>query len=317
MVPYIDLFAPLNPHLYRTLHSGPRPAAVHSATRNPPRILCREEETRANIARFGFSDALYAPHTVWFPTQTLSRRQASVLPTATVLHLNYQWSTEYFHFLTEVLPNVLLVHSAFPDWMPIHCPISRFTLAAFRWAGIPNPIIATPPPSGAVQWVPPYVECGNPSSQKIKALRTVVEAKARFESTHGILIRRHGTRELLNDEEVLATLRELAPHLTWVVYDMLPFDDTAELFSKAAWIVGPHGAGMTNMLFSPTGVQILECMPIRDTNVCYWHLAEMLGHSYSMLPLDCDARGNMHVDLDQLRTYARQSPTMVLNQTGQ
>lgn len=301
MIPYTDLFSSLNTHIVRGTPSGPRPSHIHSAVRNGPRILVREPETRANIARFGFTDALYAPHTVWFPTQVLEQRQPIVFVASTVgINLNYRWSTEYFHFLTEVLPNALFAKTRLPETLPIYCMTSAFSIPAFRWFGISNPIVPSPAPRGARQWVPPYVECGNPSAQKLQLLRSVVESKVQFASTHGIVIRRHGSRELLNEADVLHHCESRFPDLTWVVYDVLPIDETAALFSKAAWIVGPHGAGMTNMLFSPKGVSILEFMPITDTNVCYWHLAEMLGHSYSMLPLSCDATGSMRVNIEEL-----------------
>jgi capsular polysaccharide biosynthesis protein len=301
MIPYTDLFATLNPHIFRSPHSGPRPRQIHSAQRNGPHILVREEKTRQNIARFGFSDAMYAPHTLWFPTQVVEQRKPGVvIYSGKVVNLNYRWSTEYYHFLTEVLPNALFLRTQLPAEVPIYCMTSKFTVPAFRWFGVTNPIISSSAPAAALQLVPPYVECGNPSAQKIQLLRSVVESKVQFESTHGIVIRRHGSRELLNEAEVLEYCKERFPELTWVVYDVLPIDETAVLFSKAARIVGPHGAGMTNMLFSPKGVQILEFMPITDTNICYWHLAEMLGHAYSMLPLDCDGNGSMRVDLEEL-----------------
>lgn len=60
--------------------------------------------------------------------------------------------------------------------------------------------------------------------------------------------------------------------------------ETVELFSKAKIIVGPHGAGFTNMLFSPNGITIIEFMDLNNPNICYWHLSEMLQNKYYMIP---------------------------------
>ena len=303
---YIGLFAILNPHIFKRPEVGPRPYNIHSAVRNPPRILLRENEVRNGLEKFGNNDAFYSTHIVWFPNQTVIERhptsQTIVLPK--VIDLNYMWATEYFHFMTEVLPNALfLVNSGFH--YPIFCRASAFTIPAFEWFGITNQIVSSYAPIKAVHVVPPYVECGNPSYQKVRLLRNVIESKVQFESTHGILIRRHGSRELLNESDVLAFFQLKYPELTWVIFDTLSIEETASLFSKAAKIVGPHGAGMTNMLFAPTGVDILEFMPVSDPNLCYWHLSEMLGHSYTMFPAPCNQTNSMSIDLNELTELYR------------
>lgn len=301
MIQYIGRFAELNPHLYR----GNRPQYprdnTHTAQRNPPTILIRETEVRQAALIHGFSDALYAPHTLWFPNQTYETASVHIFtPIPTILNVKYLWSSEYFHFLTEALPNALLLHDRYPG-SPVCVLESKFAVEAFRWFGIQSPILFSNPPRLSKQAFATYVECGNPSKQKINRLRAVVESKLSFERTHGILIRRHRTRELLNEAEVLEFFQTTYPELKWVVFDSLSFADTAGLFSKADMIVGPHGAGFTNMLFAPRGVRIVECMPLADPNLCYWHLSEMLGHSYSMIPIPCDGTGSMRVSIDELR----------------
>ena len=306
--PYINVFELLNPHLYETPRVGSHSIEVHSAVRNPPTILTHKDEFFQGIAKFGFHDTMFSsPHTVWFPNQTIEVRglRVSVVKIPTVIDLNYLWCTEYFHFLTEVLPNALFLKNAGVSF-PIFCKTSSFTIPAFQWFGITNEVISAFPPIKTKQLVPMYVECGNPSFQKIQLLRNVIETKVRFESTHGILLRRHGTRELLNEEDIFQFFQAAYSHLTWVIFDTLPIGETAALFSKAEILVGPHGAGLTNMIFAPKGVKIFEIMPESDPNVCYWHLAEMLGHSYKMLPVPCDRRNSMNVDVSLL-TYLHMS----------
>jgi len=272
---------------------------VHSADRNPPRILIREADVRQSLVRHKLPDCLYQPHTIWFQNQDIIVSDPSFyLSPPTYLNVSYLWSSEYFHFLTEALPNALFLHDKYPG-TPICVLKSTFAEAAFRWFGVQSPIVWECP-KVCKQIMAAYVECGNPSKQKIDRLRRTIESRLSFEPTHGILIRRHGSRELLNEAEVLDVFRSKFPHLTWVVFDMLPFAETAELFSKAAMIVGPHGAGFTNMLFAPKGATLYEFMPVYDPNVCYWHLAEMLGHSYFMIPLPNDETGSMRCDIDEL-----------------
>jgi capsular polysaccharide biosynthesis protein len=147
----------------------------------------------------------------------------------------------------------------------------------------------------------PFVECGNPSPYKLNLLREKVVTKVTFEKTHGILIHRQKNRRILNESEVFNRMKELYPSLTWVIFDTLSVEDTATLFSKAAVIVAPHGAGLTNMIFSPKGTEIIECMPIEQPNACYWHMSEMMKNPYKMVPChtenyECD----MRVDVTKL-----------------
>jgi hypothetical protein len=297
---YTDTFASLNPHLYDTPQPPVAIKDTHTALRNPPTILVRAAETKTPLKRFGFSESLYSPHTLRFANQTSVRHQPLVIRSTTkTLAVNYRWASEYFHFLTEVLPNAIFLHRLHPT-ASITCPLSAFTRPAFQWFGVTAPIVAHAPTPLVTKFTAPFVECGNPSKQKIDSLRAVVDSKVHYETTHGILIRRHGSRELLNEGDVLHYFKTHYPHLTWVVYDILSIDETAALFSKANMIVAPHGAGLTNMLFSPKGTVLVEFMPMLDPNVCYWHLAEMIGHTYSMIPVLNTSNGCMRIDIDEL-----------------
>jgi capsular polysaccharide biosynthesis protein len=304
MTSYTNLFPLLNPQLYNTKSIERQPNKVHSKHRNPPKILIRENDIFEGLAKFQHTDSMYLPHTAWFPDQVVDVRVpvTGIVKLPKIIDLNYLWCTEYFHFFTEVLPNALFLFNKGIRY-PIFCKTSFFSESALRWFGITNQIISALPPLRTEQHVPLYVECGNPSFQKIRLLRDVVESKVHFESTHGILLRRHGTRELLNESEVFDFFQEKYPQLTWVIFDILSIEDTANLFSKAAMIVAPHGAGLTNMIFAPKGVEILEFMPASDPNVCYWHLSEMLENSYKMFPVECNKYRSMKVDIDELKYY--------------
>jgi capsular polysaccharide biosynthesis protein len=131
----------------------------------------------------------------------------------------------------------------------------------------------------------PYIECGNPSLQKIKLLRTVVESRSQMNPSIGVLLyRQESTRKILNHDETLSMLKTKYPDLEWVVFDKLSPEDTAALFARAKLIVGPHGAGFTNMIFAPKGVHIVEFISMEAPNVCYWHMSEMIGNHHSMIP---------------------------------
>lgn len=55
---------------------------------------------------------------------------------------------------------------------------------------------------------------------------------------------------------------------------------TRALFLRAALFVGPHGAGMTNLIFMPPGAAVLEVRPRDYKNNCYQHLSDRIGLPY-------------------------------------
>ena len=58
--------------------------------------------------------------------------------------------------------------------------------------------------------------------------------------------------------------------------------EQAELFQRAALIVGPHGAGMTNSVYMGPGSAIVE-MPVRRTRY-FAYLAAQLDLDYWVVP---------------------------------
>ena len=164
-----------------------------------------------------------------------------------------------------------------------------------------NPVVHQIPSNMDVCYEQVYVECGNPSPEKIRLLRDVIEKKVVFEPSIGILVHRKETiRSIRNHDQVLDLLKSVYPEMEWRVFGSESIADTVELFRKAKLIVAPHGAGTTNMIFSAAGIKVMEFMPVDSPNLCYWHLAEALGNSYSMIACDT-VNHQMTVDIAETK----------------
>ena len=60
-----------------------------------------------------------------------------------------------------------------------------------------------------------------------------------------------------------------------------PLGEVGRMFSRAAVIVAPHGAGLSNMLFSDPGTVVVEGMcRVAFTALSFRNLAYLLGHRY-------------------------------------
>ena len=78
---------------------------------------------------------------------------------------------------------------------------------------------------------------------------------------------------------------ELAPLLAARGFEIaapgkLPFRDQVSLFMSAEAIAGPHGAGLTSILFAPKSARILEIFPANKVKNTYLLLAHSLGQTY-------------------------------------
>jgi hypothetical protein len=93
--------------------------------------------------------------------------------------------------------------------------------------------------------------------------------------------RRNGVRPALNEDKIFAALKPWG--ITVVEPDRLPLKEQIELFSEAALIMGPQGAGIQNALWAPRGCRVLEFISPRFFSGVYWTLAESLGFSYGLV----------------------------------
>jgi len=91
--------------------------------------------------------------------------------------------------------------------------------------------------------------------------------------------RRATKRRLMNEEQILPSL---ARHGFQVVcMEDLSLAEQIRLAAGSGIIAGLHGAGLTHMLWMPTGGRVLEIRPRGDAvNNCYYGLASDLGHAY-------------------------------------
>jgi capsular polysaccharide biosynthesis protein len=285
---YINTFRSLNSHLCRNkeINKVDTPKQVYEIVRKPVNILRYSSETIESLKTiFEFSDALFLEHTVSFPKHVINTKQNAV-GRFTSADVRFRWGNTYYHFFTEVLPSVLFINRPNAILSCLHAP---FVEPILRWFGVQNHIVFGPPENAGTVLTQPYIECGNPSPEKIHLLRNEIEKRVEMKPEIGIFIyRQERIRKVLNPDYVIDMLKRTYPGLEWHVFDRLDVDSTARLFSRAKIIVGPHGAGFTNMLFAPRNIHIVEFMPMESPNICYWHLSELLENKHYIIPCPTD-----------------------------
>jgi len=83
-------------------------------------------------------------------------------------------------------------------------------------------------------------------------------------------------RRVLNEQEVVRCLKQYG--FDAIQAGEFSFKEQVRRFGRAEWIVGAHGAGLTNMIFSPS-CSVVELFPGAPFTHYRW-LSESLGHDY-------------------------------------
>jgi capsular polysaccharide biosynthesis protein len=86
----------------------------------------------------------------------------------------------------------------------------------------------------------------------------------------------------------IANENEIMPMLSGHGFEAVPpgrlsFRDQVALFGEADVVIGPHGAGLTNILFAPHTAKVLEIFPANKLKNTYFLLATSLGQTYRPL----------------------------------
>ena len=136
-----------------------------------------------------------------------------------------------------------------------------------------------------------------------------------------VFIRRTYKRFFVNQSAIENMVKEIADEqgLRYEVFSDKPtpeFYDAMKMFNRAVLIFGPHGAGLTNIIFSNPGTIIFEvnCSDFAVV-LCYTRLAHALGQRYyGHLATNGCVRG-IHVNMadlkDDLAFYMKQAVKLV------
>jgi hypothetical protein len=107
------------------------------------------------------------------------------------------------------------------------------------------------------------------------------------DSTRRIFISRAGAskRRMLNEESVAKFLEPFG--FEHVALEEMALLDQIELFAEASIVVGQHGAGLTNLLYVPSGTMIVEIFSSPDATPPHYSSAiDLLDLDYRSLHMD-------------------------------
>jgi capsular polysaccharide biosynthesis protein len=217
------------------------------------------------------------------------------------------WCRAYFHWMLDTLPRASILpldeHPEVPVIVP--SPLSSFQRETLDRVGIPDERrrpFAHPHLLVEELWFPSLVgRTGNPPRWVLDWLRSSLVPEPQAEPRRRLYVSRAdaATRRVVNEDDVTALLA--ARGFEVVVPSTMPLDDQLRVFSEAAAIAGPHGAGLVNM-FAAQRTTIVEFFEPAYVNGCFYAMADAAGHDYWFLM--CKTRGENDLEVDLARLSA-------------
>jgi len=217
-----------------------------------------------------------------------------------VLPLYGDWSFNFWHWCTEVLPMSLIAHEGgFSGTYLV--PAAPFAAESLILLGISPGRIRIADRSDY------HLECmclfpksaGNDEAKtasKAKVASLLSAAFARENRDYNLYISRNGNaenmRKVVNEERLLEILRRY--DFITIRPEELTLAEQLAYTCNAGALVGPHGAGMTHCAFMPERSLVIEFFAPTYINPCVLLPCTLLGHRYYQITSLCLHGGYPH-----------------------
>ncbi len=207
--------------------------------------------------------------------------------------LSASGSFVYYHWMFDILPRIFFLKQSGLfnqiDKFIINCIPNRFQAETLGKAGIPLTQVIRP----ADHWnfhveaeeliVPSLVSPENcPSLEACQYLRGLfADDIGTNAGPTNLYIQRTEGRSVINESALLAFLAPLSFQI--INPEKLSVAEQASIFSAAGMVIGPHGAGLTNIVFCPPGAVIIDLFSPDWVNPCYWIVSQHMKLKYGYL----------------------------------
>lgn len=209
----------------------------------------------------------------------------------TYFNVNLFWGNGYYHWICDVLPRLFGLSDATTDF--------RFLLPRLLmpWQERSLELLDVPRDQcirhmgrrplkvERLLYASPVAMTGDHEPQSLDWVRTTIlrnclsSSPPRMPRRRIYVTRRSARcRSIANEDKLLPLLE----NYEFEVVDCsgLTFDQQIQLFSEAQCVAGPHGAGLTNILWCPPGARVLEFFEPSAIRRCYWSMCQVLGHTH-------------------------------------
>jgi hypothetical protein len=228
------------------------------------------------------------------------------------------WGENYFHAFIEDFPRLAYFHDFLLTRKDIKIVVSSTTgypLLIATFLGISKDrLIAGPVRARYVYLPPPSIYCGIQSHMHNHKFRTILQDRLNVfypnyrhtrinDRPSIVLVRRSGQRKLIEHDQLKKVLEYTFPEYRIVEFRDDPSPAMEEIllrFYRASAVIGPHGAGLSNLMVCRPGTVVVE-MLTNDPNYCYMELSVQLGLRYfGTVASEDSSEGSVHANINEV-----------------
>ena len=200
----------------------------------------------------------------------------------------------YYHWMFDIISRIFLVYQSGIDISSIDKFVvnkfqTMFQKETIRYLGIPeNKIVESSncPYIQADQLIVPSIPVNDGfrttqwgcASLKSIFLSNQVSRPLFYPERIYISRNQASRRRIVNEEEVVNLLKKIGFQI--ITFESTSIREQALYLANAQIVVGPHGAGLTNILFCNPGTKIIEFFAPEYIVVCYWVISNICGLQY-------------------------------------
>lgn len=262
--------------------------------------LFRNYSSYTNILKIGLSRKIRRILVFFYPAVTVPEG----------IWITDELSSAYFHWITDALPKLIaaenlvgsrkvILPDTYKTYPFIEASLKQLNYTSFYYDQKKRLRV------GSLLMIGSTAPTGNYNNYLINKLRTKFLNRTLNKPFRKVFISRQKAvqRKIINELEI----QEL---LITYGYEIHNFEDYTlqtqiNIMSETKFMIGLHGAGLTNMLFMQPKGKILELRNQNDNhNNCYFSLASDLEHDYYYLNNTSDNNNthitNIYVDIQKL-----------------
>ena len=234
-----------------------------------------------------------------------------------VFNFVQQWCFGYYHFIIEILPRIIfcinyinnnsilfknknIIFILYYNKTFIHDFLTILINQCIKDVQIiqynPNIIYNIP----ICLFYTPTV-CGNPTYESIELIHKSFNLSNN--NIHNIFIYRKDNldRSISNFNQTLEYIQKKFGQFIVFDSDNFTTQETITLFQNANLIIAPHGAGLSNIIFSNHSAKVIEFIPEDNPNLCYFHLSKLKNINHFIIPIEnYTGSGQFRVNIDTL-----------------
>jgi len=229
------------------------------------------------------------------------------------------WNSGYYHWVCDVLPRFYQVLTDLPADVQIIIPANAtpWQVRSLELIGIARNRMVEFPLNKIwklehLYFAPPTAMSGDHMHEAVEwTCKTILNKLNVSDVDTGnkrIYISRGkaARRRIVNEDRLIEYLRKYDFQI--INNESLNFDQQVILFHNASHIIAPHGAGLSNMLFSKAGSSVLEIFEKSTLRRCYWTLANAKNINYTCyigntVDINVPGEADIEIDMDFFETH--------------